>query len=187
MADGEAQLVALAQGGDAAAFGTLYERYADAVYRFVYWKVRHRETAEDLTARAFTKALEYLKSLKAADEAFRPWVFTIARNGVTDHFRTAKQHADIADAPDLAGPDDVARDADARMRLKRVQGYLAQLDELQRDIVMLRVWSDLPYADIAVITGKSADNCKVIFSRAVKKMRVDLAALLALLLVRSIT
>jgi RNA polymerase sigma-70 factor (ECF subfamily) len=187
MAEGEAQLVASAQRGDATAFGVLYDRHADALYRFVFWKVRHRETAEDLTAKAFTKALEHIGSLTAADEAFRPWVFTIARNAVIDHFRTAKQHEDIADRGDIAGPDDVVRDAEARMRLAKVEQYLAVLDDTQREIVMLRVWSDLPYAEIAVITGKSADNCKMIFSRAVRKMRVDLAALLAVLLVRSIT
>lgn len=187
MAEGEAQLVTSAQRGEAAAFGTLYDRYADALYRFVFWKVRHRETAEDITAKAFTKALENIGSLTPADEAFRPWVFTIARNAVIDHFRTAKHHSDITEAWDIAGPDDTAREVEARMRLKKVQEYLNLLDDTQREVVMLRVWSDLPYAEIAAITGKSADNCKVIFSRAVKKMRVDLAALLVLLAVRSIS
>jgi RNA polymerase sigma-70 factor (ECF subfamily) len=133
------------------------------------------------------RALESIGSLKSAEGQFRPWVFTIARNAVIDHYRTVRHHADIADAGDIAGPDDTSREVQARMRLARVTEYLGKLDEVQREVVILRVWSDLPYAEIARITGKSADNCKVIFSRAVRKMRVDIAALLLLAVVRCIT
>lgn len=184
MALSEKELIRQAQAGDADAFGALYEKYADPVYRFVYWKTRHRETAEDITARVFMKALEAVGSLEPSESAFRPWVYTIARNAVTDHWRTHRQHADIEDAWDIAADDDVARDAEARMRLEKVRGYLEQLDAVQRDVVLLRVWHDLPYADIARIVGKSPDNCKVIFSRAVKRMRADVGVLLALTLLR---
>ncbi|MCC6934078.1 MAG: sigma-70 family RNA polymerase sigma factor [Candidatus Yanofskybacteria bacterium] len=185
MADlSELELIRAAQSGDAGAFGRLYERYADPVYVFIYYKTHHRETAEDLTSRVFLKALEHVDSLTPAEQAFRPWIYTIARNTVIDHYRTRRDHADISDAWDLAGDDDIPRDAELRMRLATVQEYLKQLDPVQRDIVLLRVWQDLPYDQIAAIVGKTPENCKVIFSRVVRRMRADLAVLLAMAIIR---
>ncbi len=181
----EQELITRAHDGDTASFGVLYEKYVAAIYAFVYWKVQHRETAEDITSRAFMKALKNIRSLEAAEGAFRPWVYTIARNTVVDHWRTHREHADVDDVWDLVGDEDIPRDADARMRLAGVQKYVQQLDAVQRDIVLLRVWGDLTYEDIGHIVGKRPDNCKVIFSRAVRKMRADLAVLLAMALLRS--
>ena len=55
--DAERQLAAKACGGDRAAFGTLYERYIDRIYRYVYFKVGNRAQAEDLTSQTFLKDL----------------------------------------------------------------------------------------------------------------------------------
>ncbi len=185
MDSGERELITKVQNGQTAAYGVLYERYADRIYAFVYYKTHHRETAQDLTAHIFTKALEGIHGLKAAEDSFRPWIYTIARNAVIDHYRTLKPTADIDDAWDLAADDDVARDAGLKAELARVQEYLKQLDPVQRDVILLRVWQDMPYAEIAGIVGKSPENCKVIFSRAIRKLRADLAVLLALAVVRS--
>jgi RNA polymerase sigma-70 factor (ECF subfamily) len=130
------------------------------------------------------KALEGIGGLKASATSFRPWIYTIARNAVIDHYRTHRQHAHIDDVWDLAGDEDIARDADLKSALNNVQKYLQQLDAVQRDIVLLRVWQGMSYAEIAAIVGKSPDNCKVIFSRVVRKMRADLAMLLIMTLLR---
>ena len=182
--DSEKKLIERVRQGQSDAFGPLYEKYADPVYAFVYWKVHHKETAQDITARAFIKALEGIGGLTPAENAFRPWIYTIARNAVTDHWRTTRPTLDIEDAWDLASDDDVERDVEARMRLAGVRQYLQGLDPLQRDIVLLRVWSDLPYEEIGAIVGKRPDNCKVIFSRVVRRMRADLAVLLAMAVMR---
>jgi RNA polymerase sigma-70 factor, ECF subfamily len=183
--ESEKRIIEQIQSGNTDGFAQLYERYVDQVYAFVYWKTQHRETAEDITSRTFIKALQGISSIKADDNAFRPWVYTIARNTIIDHWRTRRDHSDIDDAWDLAGDEDIARDADLRQRLGQVQEYLKHLDTVQRDIVLLRVWGDMTYEDIAKIVGKRADNCKVIFSRAVRRLRADLAVLLAMALIRS--
>lgn len=174
----DAELIHAAQSGDADAFGALYERHLADVYRFVAWKVQHRETAEDITSRAFLNAFDHIGSVSADDTSFRPWIFTIARNAVVDYFRTARSHADIADAWDIAAPDDIARDAEARMLLEKVRKLVAGMDAVQRDVVLLRVWHDLPYAEISRIVGKTPEHCKVIFSRVAKSLRTELAVLL---------
>lgn len=180
----DAVLIQRAQSGDADAFATLYEGSVDALYAFVWSKTHHRETAEDLTAVTFTKAWEHIASLRPTEGSFRPWLYTIARNSVIDHYRTRRDHMDIDDAWDMASNDDVARDAEARMQLAKVRALLEGMDSVQRDIVVLRVWSDLPYADIAAIVGKTPDHCKVIFSRVSGKLRAELGVLLLLVLSR---
>ena len=180
----ESSLISQAQSGKPDAFGVLYERYVDQIYAFIYFKTHHRETAEDLTSKVFMKALEHIARLRAEEGSFRPWIYTVARNTVIDHYRTRRDHADIEDAWDITSDDDISRDAELRMKLAKVQEYIGELTGVQRDVVLLRVWSDLPYEQIARIVGKSPDNCKVIFSRAVRMLRADLAVLLAVAILR---
>jgi RNA polymerase sigma-70 factor (ECF subfamily) len=184
MMSGERALIAEIQAGTPAAFAVLYERYVEQIYTFIYYKTHHRQTAEDLTSMAFIKALAGIGSLRAADDSFRPWIYTIARNTVIDHYRTHRQHADIADVWDLAGDDDIARDAELKRQLSGVQEYLKDLDPVHRDVILLRVWQEMSYAEIAPIVGKSPEHCKVIFSRAIRKLRADLAVLLAMAVIR---
>jgi RNA polymerase sigma-70 factor (ECF subfamily) len=185
MATDELELIRQTQSGQTAAFGGLYESYVDRIYAFILYKTHHRETAQDITSRVFVKALENISDLKAENGAFQRWVYTIARNAVIDHYRTLKKTTDIEDVWDLSSDDDIARDAELKNELSRVSEYLKELDPVQRDVVMLRVWQDMPYAEIAAIVGKSPDNCKVIFSRAIRRLRADLAVLLAMALIRS--
>ena len=95
--------------------------------------------------------------------------------------RTQKATVNLEDAWDLHDDTDIVRDTDMALKLKTVQAALQQLSSEQRDIVLLRVWSGLSYAEIAAIVGKTESSCKVSFSRTVKKLR-EQNALLALLL-----
>jgi RNA polymerase sigma-70 factor (ECF subfamily) len=180
----EAHRIRQVQSGDTDAFGVLYSAYVSQIYAFIWSKTHHRETAEDLTSQTFSKALEHIGSLAASPSAFRPWIYTIARNAVIDRYRTHRQHADIEDAWDLASDEDVARDAAARIQLEKVRALLDGMDQVQRDVVLLRVWSDLPYAEIAAIVGRTPEHCKVIFSRVARKLRTELALLLLMVLSR---
>jgi RNA polymerase sigma-70 factor (ECF subfamily) len=108
---------------------------------------------------------------------------TIAKNVLTDHFRALKPHADIDDVWDLSSDDDVAGGLEDREAHAELRDALSKLPKDKRDVVLLRVWEDLSYAEIAALTGKTEGNCKVIFSRAMKDLRalVPLSTLLFLL------
>jgi len=101
MADNDMTLVAAAQIGDSQAFGQLYDKYFRKIYRFIYYKVGHQETCEDLTSLTFTKALEKIKNLSVADNNFAGWLFTIARHNVIDYYRTQKPVEDFEQYPDI--------------------------------------------------------------------------------------
>lgn len=162
------------QRGELDRFGGLYDLYFDRIYRFVYRKVCHRETAEDLTAQTFFKALDKIKSFRPAKGYFSTWLYAIARNKVIDYYRTRRVHADAAGIWDLSSDEDIEADSQNRMKVAAARRYLSKLSKEQREIVVMRVWDELSYTEISVITGKSESNCRLIFSRTIAKLRKDM-------------
>ena len=81
-----AQLAAKAINGDNVAFGQIYDLYFKKIYKFVYYRVGHKEIAEDLAEDVFIKAHTKLKSLKDPG-LFTGWLYQIARNAVIDYYR----------------------------------------------------------------------------------------------------
>jgi RNA polymerase sigma-70 factor (ECF subfamily) len=167
----EENLVIACQNGEPEKFGELYDLYIRKIYDFIYYKTHHKETAEDITSAVFIKAFEKIKSFDHAKGSFSSWVYRIARNSVIDHYRTKKASINIDDVWDLSGKEDMSRDLDTAQKLEKVEKYINALNGEQRDIVMLRVWQEMPYKEIAEIMGKSEASCKMAFSRAMGELR----------------
>ncbi len=181
------ELVLAAKGsGKGEYFGALYDRYFQPIYRFIYYKTHHRETAEDITSTVFTKALANLAGLDLAKGTFQAWLYQIARNAVIDHYRnrSARPTADIADAWDIPADARLEKDAANVLLFDDLQKYLHLLSADQREIIILRIWEELSYAEVADIVGKSEASCKMAFGRGIKKLQelMPVEALLALLL-----
>lgn len=178
----EQATVALAQGGDREAFGELYDAYVKKIYATIYYKTHHKETAEDLTSATFFKALNKIGSFDVT-KPFGPWLYSIARNTVTDHYRSARSVVPIEDAWDLPDDADVLQDADMRFKMREVREHMRSLTSLQREIITLRLWEGLSYREIGEIMSVSEGNAKVVFSRAIQKLRaaMPLPALLLIL------
>jgi len=169
-------------------FGEIYDKYVRRIYNFIYYKTHHKETAEDLTSQTFTKALSKLSDFNGEKGSFSSWIYAIARNNVIDFYRTRKNNVNVDDVWDLADDTDIERDIDAIQKLGKVKKYLRALKPEQREIILLRVWGDHSYKEIAQITGKTENNCKVIFSRAIRTLREEMpiSVFLSLLLSRII-
>ncbi len=183
MDDLDVPAVAACQAGDLSAFDSLYMRYAESVYGYLARRSPDRETAEDLTSQTFLRAMEGIRRFDARKGPLRAWLFTIARNLLTDHYR--KRHggtAPLEEADEIAGSDDVQGDVHVRLQSSKLRDALKYISPLQREIVTLRIWEGLSYAEIAAITGKKEGHCKVIFSRAVTALRDKLPAAVLLLL-----
>ena len=168
------ELADLCKKGNNKAFSDLYEMYVDRVYKFIYFKTFHTETAEDLTSKTFLKLLEKINTYKEDKGRFTPWIFQIAKNSITDHFRTKKETVDIDDFWDLADEQDIEIDLNVKQKVDLIKSAMNKLTSGQRDILILRVWQDLSYKEIAEISGKSSSNCKMIFSRAVSKLKEEM-------------
>lgn len=177
----EKDLIQRCQNGDSAAFAELYDRHIRRIYDFIYYKTHHKQTAEDLTSETFLKALERIGQCDP-DRPFGPWLYTIARNTVIDHYRKARPTKDIDDIWDIASGEDIVSDSETRERVAELRELLKELPSVQRDIVILRVWQGLSYKEIAEVVGKSEDNCKVIYSRTLRSLRGNMSPALALFL-----
>lgn len=184
MEEKEIKIIKACQKGNLSEFSYLYDTYIDKIYQFIYYRVQHKETAEDITSRVFMKALDKIKSFKTDKGTFQAWLYQIARNSVIDNYRTSKQEIDITNIWDLASDEDVVRDIDVKDKLAQVDKYLSELKPEQREILIMRVWQGMSHKEIAEVLGKSEASCKMIFSRTINKLREEmpLALFLTILL-----
>jgi RNA polymerase sigma-70 factor, ECF subfamily len=180
----EKELIENSQRGDSQAFGRLYDRHLRTIYDFIYYKTRHKETAEDLTSQTFFKALKNIQSVDP-NRSIISWLYKIAHNSVLDHYRTMRHQSDIEDCYDLSDDTDTVGELDNAEEVKKVKDYLHKLTPTERDIVIMRVWQELSYKEIADAIGKSEANCKMIYSRTLKKLRTLIPLALYLLLLNT--
>jgi RNA polymerase sigma factor (sigma-70 family) len=166
--DDETALVAAAQR-DRQDFGPLYARYANPVYKYCFAQLGNRQAAEDATSLVFTKALDGLSRFHGG--SFRAWLFTIARNVVTDQFRARRFDAPIEAATAVAAPgaalDDLAADAD---RDRGLRALLADLTPDQRQVIELRLLG-LAGPEVAAALDRSHAWVKVTQFRAIERLR----------------
>jgi RNA polymerase sigma-70 factor (ECF subfamily) len=184
MSYNEREQILQCQSGNTEAFGPIYDRHVRTIYNFIYYKVFDKETAEDLTSQTFFKALKNVSSVDP-ERPILSWLYKIAHNSVLDHYRSSRTTEDIDDFWDLHDEDvDVVGNLDTEVDIRRVKKYLKELSSIERDIIFMRVWQELPYQAIAEIVGKSEANCKMIYSRSLKKLKsmVPLALLLLFIL-----
>ncbi len=174
--------VAQFKSGESTAFGVLYDRYAEKIYRFVYYKIFNKEVAEDIVSDVFYKALERIDSYNPEKGVFSAWLYRIARNTVIDKYRTKKTTIDIEDIFDLGESDRLEEKLDAEATLEKVSKYLKTLNPKQREIVTLRVWEELSYKEIADIVGSTENAVKMAFSRTIREVRENFGPLAVLIL-----
>lgn len=124
------------------------------VYDFAFYRTFDAEIAEEIASDTFFKALRGFASFTGSSESeFASWIFRIAYNSIIDRSRTNKVHDDIVDHEETASIDtDNAAAIDAKDRLDKVLAYLETFPTKHKDIVLMAVWDDLKYAEIAEIS-----------------------------------
>lgn len=170
--DDDATLVALARH-DRDAFGLLYDRYLDRVYRYCYRRLGSRETAEDAASAVFIKVLSALPNYQERAGGFRSWLFTIAHNVVTDSYRdwARRPTAPLDDALELIdsdiSPEEAAIASDDRRHLDRL---IAQLTPDQQRILELRL-AGLTGPEIGEVLGRTRGAVNLAQHRAMKRLQ----------------
>lgn len=167
-----ARTVRRACGGDARAFGRLYDEYADRVYAFIRSRVDSAHDAEDVTATVFLKAWEAIGSYDDRGLPFSAWLFRIARNAVIDEYRRKAHRAvPVEESPDTgetAEPADIA--AIAAVDAVRIRAAVRMLTEEQAAVVAMRFWWDMSIRDTADALGKNENAIKALQHRAIKTL-----------------
>jgi RNA polymerase sigma-70 factor, ECF subfamily len=170
-------LVERAIHGDKGAFGTLYERHLDAIYRYVYFRVGSPADAEDLTEDVFVRAWEAVGSFEYGGEgSFVSWLYRIAHNLVIDHYRKRQPQSWSSEqlALEEARIPAVEDVAHYNQDVSRLAHAIRQLEEVEQQVILLRFIEGLSHGKVAEIIGKSEGASRVIQHRAL----INLKALL---------
>ena len=171
--DEDATLAVRASGGDVTAFGLLYDRHVDAVYRYVYYRVRDDAEAEDLTSDVFMRALKAMPRYEPR-QAFLAWLYRIARNAVIDRARRGGRQVSYEDAIEHPTADQIVEpDAEllAHSDSDALRAALTKLTPLQQEVLVLRFLEGFSTQEIARIVGKREGTIRGIQFRAIGALR----------------
>jgi RNA polymerase sigma-70 factor (ECF subfamily) len=178
------------QRGDREAFAELVRRYQRPVYNFVIRQVRHPGTAEDVTQEVFVRVVQNAAEFKH-EARFTTWLYTIARNLCIDHLRkqSHRRHPSL-DQPaagasegrplgdniaDAHPSTDVERAAAASEVQACIVRALEGLPEEQREVFLLREVANLPFKEIAEVTGAGENTVKSRMRYALDRLQAALS------------
>ena len=161
------------QNTQVAVFDEDFAKYGDAIFRFCIVKVSNVELAEDLTQEVFMRYWGYLKDGKEIQNP-RALLYTIANNLAKDWYK--KKKSDSLDDQIALGYDPVEKSAGPQMLAEQAEviDALTQLEENDREVMVMRYVDGLDPRDIAVILNESANVISVRLNRATKRLQTIL-------------
>ena len=175
--DAERLLASRASQGDRNAYGELYERYLEKIYRYIFYKVGRRDEAEDLTSQTFLKAWDAIADYEWRNHPFGAWLFRIAHNLVVDYHRARRESVALDDAsPQLeqrASRDEVRpeRVLAELLTMDRVRVAIGRLTEEQQQVLILRFFEGLSTGEVAELMGKRRGAIRGLQFRALSALR----------------
>ena len=147
----------------------LYKQNSKIVYHFLYSMCKDEQLAEELLQETFLKAFESFERFDGSCK-ISTWLCQIARHLLYQHWHKANREFVAEVDEQVATKDDTEMQAIHRVELTDVWDKLQQMPEEVRQVVKLRVMSDLSFKEIGAIVGKSENWARVIFFRAKKQL-----------------
>ena len=175
-------LVEQAQAGSRSAFAQLAERFHEEIFRMVFYRMRSRDDAEDVTQDVFLKAYQKISTIKEAGK-FRGWLFSITLNKIRDFqrkkrfrglFKAEDENIEThpADSADSAQPD--ALDHVLRKDFwYQIELIMKKLPDMEREVFMLRFFDHLGINEIAETLNKNESTIKTHLYRALAKFKKE--------------
>ena len=170
--DEDVVLVQRCLAGDSSAFEPLVERYQRPLYNLATRLLGNRDEALDSTQNAFVKAFENLASFDQGQKFFS-WIYQILRNECLNVLRGRRPSVPLP--VDLTAAGTPADALEEGQRKAQVQAALLDLSEEQREVVLLRHFTELSYEEIAVSTGVPVKTVKSRLYSARQRLAVLLA------------
>jgi RNA polymerase sigma-70 factor (ECF subfamily) len=176
------------QQGDRAAFAQLVRRHQTPLYNFALRQVRIPQVAEDVVQESFVRVVQNAADFKH-EARFTTWVYTITRNLCIDHLRkrALRKHPSLdesrgeeGDGPTLgeqtADPRaSVEREATGTELKERIARAVDTLPDEQREVFLMREIANLPFKEIAEITGVPENTVKSRMRYALERLQEHLS------------
>jgi RNA polymerase sigma-70 factor (ECF subfamily) len=155
-------------------FAAAYESHSKRIYQFLYWRTQDSALSEDLTSSVFEKAWRSRRSFHGG--SVQAWLYRIARNSLTDHWRSKKAIAvdDIDSLAEATTDDHVDAAIDASLQAEQLKKALSKLPKTMRTIVELRFIKNQSARQVAEQLNITENNVRIIQYRALRKLRTYL-------------
>jgi RNA polymerase sigma-70 factor (ECF subfamily) len=167
-------LIANVQEGKVEAMGLLYERYKRLLYSFFYQMTKDSAWSEDLVQMVFYRMLKYNKQFNGSG-SFKSWMFSIARNVLTDGFRKKKKRSDafnVATSEKTLIEDNEADHGVIENERNRIlSDALNRLDEETKELIIMIKLNEMKYREVAEILNMNESTIKVKVFRGIKLLQ----------------
>lgn len=161
------------QRRDQQAFSELYTNIIDRLYRYIAWRYHlDRQGVYDLLGDFFVKLRDRIDRVNP-EQPLEPWIWTVFRNFVADYFKTKKYTVRLDGLEDMLQDTalDPLQQTQQLTQLQRIYTVLDQLDDISKEIVILRYVEDLSFDEIGKITWLQGDAIRPRASRAIKNVQ----------------
>jgi len=160
-----------AQDGNEEAFARLWREYQPGLLR--YLRIKASPVAEDLAADIWLRVLKALPSFEGDEQGFRGWLYTTARNRLTDWYRTGERRPDLIEYSSLVilpAVNNVEDEVAERSATERAVALIAELPPDQAEAVMLRIVVGLDVARVADLMERSPGSIRVLCHRGLRRL-----------------
>lgn len=161
----------------------VYDRYHERVYAFLLKRARHRETAEDLTAKTFMKFIEALPTIEWQGFSLGAWLFRVASNALTDHWRNAGVRLSVELDTESWDPPSQEESpswyAELSLESDKVREAIKHLSPRDQEILDLRFFAGQEIAEIAAQKNIQPNHASVLVYRALGRLRTTYLSMYA--------
>ncbi len=151
-------------------FETLYRQYFTDVYRYALSLCRNEGMAEEITQETFFKALRGIDGFHGECRVY-VWLCRIARNTYFSFFKKQKRLVSQEEVPEQPGEDEPEQKylaVETNFELRRA---LHGMEEPYREVIMLRIFCEMPFARIGQLFGKTESWARVTYHRGRIKLK----------------
>ncbi|HXK00767.1 MAG TPA: RNA polymerase sigma factor [Verrucomicrobiae bacterium] len=150
-------------------FERLVEATQDELVQFAFYRLGNRADAEDAVQDVYVQAFRDRDKRRNVTEV-RPYLFRMVRNRCTDVLR-ARSRKPAGPADQATGAEDTLADMLAREEAGEFARLLDRIPEREAEVIRLRAWSELSFAEVAVVVGAAVPTVKSRFRYGIDKLR----------------
>lgn len=164
-------VIARARAGDNAAISNIYLTYHEQIYRYILYRVKSEQAAQDLMQEVFVRMIESLSRYEDRGFPISAWLYRIAYARCVDYFRGARHETLTLDHIHVA-TGEWEEQVFRWMEMERVRAFIPQLTEEQQQVIILRFYQDMTVADTAKALQKSVASVKALQFRAIRALEI---------------
>jgi len=149
----------------------LFDTYYNRVYSFTFFRVRNVHDTEDIVSDTFYKAAKNIRRYDEEKASLSTWLFTIALNEMRSYYRKRRDVLSLEDTENITALDDIEKSVLSNERAEEMYAAISQLNERQRNIVLMRYYGEMSNREIALVLHLTETNVETILSRAKKTLK----------------